>query len=93
MLQVTLFRPAAAAHVGGTQLRRAQWRGGKHITRCSKESHQEVPSQAPVSASEWFVEQSKKPAFLIIQGLLGLGFLALLDGGLSGVPPPRMIWR
>lgn len=38
----------------------------------------------------WFLEQAEKPLFLAVEVVLALGFLALIDGGLSGAPPLLM---
>lgn len=48
--------------------------------RCNKSEQ-----QPQFNVLEWFVEQSEKPVFLLVQAALGLGFLAVLDGGLSGM--------
>ena len=38
-----------------------------------------------MSPAAWFAQESSSPAFVVLEAILALAFLALLDGGLSGV--------
>ena len=63
----------------------AQCRGARprQLARC-KEPGREEPAPVWAGISQQIIDESEKPAFLIVQGFLGLAFLALIDGGLSG---------
>ena len=37
------------------------------------------------STAKWYMGEAEKPTFAVMEFVLGLGFLALIDGGFSGV--------
>jgi hypothetical protein len=50
-----------------------------------KSGRDEQSSTAGNDLAVWFVQQTAKPSFIAMEAALALAFLALLDGGLSGV--------
>lgn len=87
-MAVALLKSSLGAHIGARHRRcapcsRPAYVRHLHVVKCQEQD--DVPAaQQPDTAAQWFVEQSEKPAFLAVEALFGLGFLAVLDGGLSG---------
>lgn len=82
-MQVAVFRGVIHTGTQRHPIKCAQ--GSTSLRTCTTAKCSKTDQGASNQRIIWFVEQTEKPAFLLVQGVLGSGFLALLDGGLSGV--------
>eukprot|EP00892_Ulva_mutabilis_P006048 jgi/Ulvmu1/3815/UM018_0026.1 len=59
---------------------------GAHRSRAPPSYPRTTSQQAQrwQGTAKWYVAEAQKPAFLAVEFALGLGFLALIDGGFSG---------
>lgn len=55
-------------------------------SRCRSTAQQ---AQQWQGRAESYIAEAQKPAFLAVQFVLAVGFLALMDGGFSGMPEAR----
>lgn len=86
MLQMAISRPTPVLHSGRPCPHGATSKRRQSAARCKLPDRDE-PATPWADLSEAIVDSSEMPAFLVVQGLLGLAFLALMDGGFSGTSP------